>query len=243
MDLSVIMYILVFLVAFLYSSVGHGGASGYIAVMALFGIMPAEIRVNALLMNIVVAGISFFQFYQTEKPDKKLAIPLFAASVPLAFVGGSIQLTDPFFKYLLAMVLVLPVLRFSGIWRFESGKNSEAGIFSLLIAGGSIGLLSGMLGIGGGIILTPLLLWFGWTNARQAALLSALFIVVNSAAGFIGLWRGGVTIPDMFPALLTSSVAGGILGAYYGSKRFTPSSLKKMLAVVLTIAIIKLITY
>lgn len=243
MDQAVFIYVLVFFVAFLYSSVGHGGASGYIAVMALFGLLPADIRINALLMNIVVAGISFLQFFQMEKPRKEFMIPLFASSIPMAFLGGSIQLTDPLFKYLLALVLVLPVLRFSGIWDFQTRKITKPGTGSLLAAGGSIGLLSGMLGIGGGIILTPLMLWFGWSTARQAALISALFIVVNSAAGFLGLWKGGVAIPDMFPSLLAAAVAGGLLGAYFGSKKFSAASLKKVLAVVLTIAIIKLVMY
>lgn len=241
MDPVVFISVFVFFVAFLYSSVGHGGASGYIAVMALFGLLPADIRVNALLMNIVVAGISFLQFLQMEKPRKELAIPLVVSAIPMAFLGGSIQLTDPLFKYLLALVLVLPVLRFSGIWNFESGKIRIPGTGSLLAAGGSIGLLSGILGIGGGIILTPLMLWFGWSSARQAALVSALFIVVNSAAGFLGMLRNGIAIPDMFPALLTAAVAGGLIGAYYGSKKFSVASLKKVLAVVLAIAIIKLI--
>lgn len=243
MEADVFMLFLVFFVAFLYSSVGHGGASGYIAVMALFGLAPAEIRVNALLLNIAVAGISFIQFLQIEKPDKKLAYPLFLASIPLAYLGGSIQLKDQFFMYLLALILVLPVLRFSGIWNFISREINAPSTTALLIAGGSIGLLSGMLGIGGGIILTPLLLWFGWTNARQAALLSALFIVLNSAAGFLGLVKNGVNIPSLFPALLVTAVAGGLIGGYYGSKKFSSDILKKMLAVVLSIAIFKLLTF
>lgn len=243
MEADFFMLFLVFFVAFLYSSVGHGGASGYIAVMALFGLAPAEIRVNALLLNIAVAGISFVQFLQIEKPDKKLAYPLFLASIPLAYLGGSIQLKDQFFMYLLAFILVLPVLRFSGIWNFTSSEINTPSTTALLIAGGSIGLLSGMLGIGGGIILTPLLLWFGWTNARQAALLSALFIVLNSAAGFLGLLKNGVAIPSVFPALLVTAVAGGLIGGYYGSKKFSSDILKKMLAVVLSIAIFKLLTF
>jgi uncharacterized membrane protein YfcA len=243
MEADFFMLFLVFFVAFLYSSVGHGGASGYIAVMALFGLAPAEIRVNALLLNIAVAGISFVQFLQIEKPDKKLAYPLFLASIPLAYLGGSIQLKDQFFMYLLAFILVLPVLRFSGIWNFTSREINTPSATALLIAGGSIGLLSGMLGIGGGIILTPLLLWFGWTNAKQAALLSALFIVLNSAAGFLGLVKNGVTIPSLFPALLVTAVTGGLIGGYYGSKKFSSDFLKKMLAVVLSIAIFKLLTF
>ncbi|MBK8621649.1 MAG: sulfite exporter TauE/SafE family protein [Saprospiraceae bacterium] len=243
MEADVFMLFLVFFVAFLYSSVGHGGASGYIAVMALFGMAPPEIRVNALLLNIAVAGISFFQFLQIEKPDKKLAFPLFFSSIPMAYLGGSIQLKDHFFMYLLALILMLPVLRFSGIWNFKTREINSPSTTALLISGGSIGLLSGMLGIGGGIILTPLLLWFGWTNARQAALLSALFIVLNSAAGFLGLMKYGLNIPVIFPALLITAVAGGLIGGYYGSKKFSSEILKKMLAVVLSIAIFKLITF
>lgn len=237
------MMLLVFLVAFLYSSVGHGGASGYIAVMALFSLAPAEIRVNALLMNIAVAGISFSQFIRTDTLHKKLVIPLLLTSIPMAFLGGSLVLKDQFFKYLLALVLILPVLRFSGVWKPKDVKSSEPVVWALLVAGSAIGLISGMLGIGGGIILTPLLLWFGWATTKQAALVSALFIVVNSLAGFMGLLKHGITLENDFFLLLMMAVAGGTWGAYYGAMRFSPEHLKRVLALVLTIAIVKLITY
>lgn len=241
--MDVFMYILVFLVAFLYSSVGHGGASGYIAVMALFALMPADIRVNALLMNIAVATISFSQFLRIEKPDKNLISPLFLTSIPMAFIGGGYALDDQFFKILLAVVLVLPVIRFSGLWQQKESPLSSPPVWALCLAGAGIGLLSGMLGIGGGIILTPLLLWFGWAKARQAALVSALFIVVNSIAGFLGLWKEGVVIQNNFYLLLIMAISGGLVGSYIGAIRFSPVHLKRVLAFVLTIAIAKLIMY
>jgi len=241
--MEIVMLLLVLFVAFLYSSVGHGGASGYIAVMALFGLAPAEIRVNALLMNIAVAGISFSQFLRIEKPDKNLIFPLFLTSIPMAFIGGGWALKDQLFKWLLALVLILPVLRFSGIWKQKEMTPATPPVWALCLAGGSIGLLSGMLGIGGGIILTPLLLWFGWAKARQAALVSALFIVVNSIAGFLGLWREGVVIQSDFYLLLIMAVAGGLAGSYIGAIKFSAFHLKRVLAFVLTIAIAKLIIY
>lgn len=240
---DIFMMLLVFLVAFLYSSVGHGGASGYIAVMALFSLAPAEIRINALIMNIAVAGISFSQFIRTDTLNKKLVIPLFITSIPMAYIGGSLILKDQFFKYLLAMVLILPVLRFSGVWKPKESKLAEPVLWALLLAGCGIGLISGMLGIGGGIILTPLLLWFGWASTRQAALVSALFIAVNSIAGLLGLIKHGFTIQSDFFLLLIMAVTGGTFGAYYGAMRFSPEHLKKVLALVLTIAIVKLISY
>ncbi|MBK6782348.1 MAG: sulfite exporter TauE/SafE family protein [Saprospiraceae bacterium] len=241
-DSFYLMYFLVFGVAFLYSSVGHGGASGYIAVMALFGLAPLEIRTNALLLNIAVASIAYLQFVRNTSTDWNLAKPLFIFSIPFAFIGGSITLTESIFKYLLALILVLPVLRFSGLWRSEQQNFLAPKTWILYLSGASIGLLSGMLGIGGGIILTPLLLWFGWTSTKQAALISALFIVVNSIAGFIGLWNKNLTLPDSFFPLLITAVIGGILGSFNGSTKFSNDVLKKLLACVLCIAIYKLIT-
>ncbi|MFZ1704515.1 MAG: sulfite exporter TauE/SafE family protein [Saprospiraceae bacterium] len=242
MEPTTFMVILIFLVALLYSSVGHGGASGYIAVMALFGLAPTEIRTNALLLNIAVAGIAYLQFMKKEALDKRLVIPLFFASIPMAYLGGSINLNDQIFKYILAAVLFFPVIRFSGFWNSHSIDSEEPITWVLILAGGTIGLISGLIGIGGGIILTPLLLWFGWSSVKQAALISSLFIVVNSIAGFVGLLKNPVSIPENFIILLIFAVAGGIIGSFSGAFKFSNGLMKKVLACVLFIAIIKLIT-
>jgi uncharacterized membrane protein YfcA len=233
------MYCLVFIIAFLYSSVGHGGASGYIAVMALCGLHYLDIRINALLLNIAVAGISFWQFSRFTAIDWKLARPLLISSVPMAFLGGNVSLSSPIFKYLLALILLLPVIRFAGLWQTKSEKQYTPQTWTLYVCGAVIGLLAGMLGIGGGILLTPLLLWNGWTDTKQAAIISALFIMVNSASGFLGLMPD--KLPDTFFPLLLTAVTGGLLGSYLGSLRFSAELMKRTLAIVLLIAIYKLV--
>lgn len=242
MDLTILFfYILLLIISFLYSSVGHGGASGYIALMALFAFAPNEIRINALLLNILVAGVSFWQYFRVEEMKKNIVIPLFIASIPMAYIGGSISLNPTPFKILLAIVLLIPIIRFLGIIPEKNHETQNPKSYLLLLIGGGIGLISGLIGIGGGIILSPILILSGWTTVKQAAVISALFIVVNSASGLLGLTSKGIYIPDQFFPMAMVALVGGILGAYFGSRRFNAKILKQILAIVLIIAVVKLI--
>ena len=238
----VLFYLLLLFVSFLYSSVGHGGASGYIALMALFSFVPQEIRTNALMLNVIVASIAFLQYIRIEKIHTNIMVPLFLASIPMAYLGGSITLNTTPYKWLLAIVLLIPIVRFLGVFPEKSENINTPNTFVLLLIGGGIGLLSGLIGIGGGIILTPILILAGWTTVKQAAVLSALFIVVNSIAGLLGLINKGFYVPDSFTLMAIVAIIGGTFGAYFGVNKFNPKFLKKILAIVLIIAVIKLVS-
>ena len=246
MNIFEIDYIWIFLlllpiVAFMYSSVGHGGASGYLAMMALFGFAPDYMKPTALLLNLFVAAISFLHYAKAGHFNKKLFIVFAVASIPLAFVGGMIEIDASFYKKILAVLLVFAVLRMLNVFGKESGKLKEVKIWQGLFIGGSIGFISGLIGIGGGIILSPLILLMNWGKMKEAAAVSALFIWVNSAAGMFGQISSGVQIDTQSFILVGVAVVGGFLGAYYGSKKFNNKLLRYMLAFVLVIACIKLI--
>ena len=175
----------VFLVAVLYSSVGHGGASGYLAVMALMAVAPEVTRPTALTLNLFVASIATVQYYRAGHFSWALFVPFAIASIPMAYLGGTIQLPTNVHKIVLGVVLILAAIRLA--IKLKSDEEAlEAPIWLSVIIGAVLGLLSGLVGVGGGIFLTPVLLLMHWSKAKTAAGVSALFILVNSAAGLIG---------------------------------------------------------
>ncbi len=240
-ELNYLFTVLLFVVAFLYSSVGHGGASGYLALMALFGLAPSLMKSSALILNIFVSFISFYQYYRGGYFKWKLFWPFALASVPFAFIGAFITIDALVYKKILGLVLIFPILRLFGLIGKESDEKNEVNIGIALLIGASIGLLSGMIGIGGGIILSPLILMFYWGNMKQTAAVSALFIFVNSIAGLIGLLSKGIIIDTVVYGWLGIALLGGLFGAYYGRNKFSNTILTRLLAVVLLIASIKLL--
>lgn len=230
-----------FVVGFLYASVGHGGASGYMATMILFGISPALMKPSALLLNLFVSTISFFQFYRAGHFRWKLFWPFALTSVPLAFVGAKLPLTDSLYKYLLALCLLLAVVRLVWTIREVETEPKPIPLGAGLVSGGIIGLLSGMLGIGGGIILSPLMLFFRWGRLKEVAATSALFIFVNSLSGLFGLLSKGYAPEPSVWTWITVAFAGGLLGGYFGSRRLSVPILRYVLAVGLLIAGVKLV--
>lgn len=236
-----IFLLLLPVVAFMYSAVGHGGASGYLAMMALFGFAPESMKPTALLLNLFVAAISFVHYAKAGHFNKKLFIVFALASIPLAFVGGMIEVDSSIYKKVLAILLVFAILRMLNVFGKESDSLKEVKIGLGLLIGGAIGFFSGLIGIGGGIILSPIILLMHWGKMKEAAAVSALFIWVNSAAGLFGQLSTGVKIDEQAFVLVGVAVVGGILGAYFGSKRFNNKLLRYMLAFVLVIACIKLI--
>jgi uncharacterized membrane protein YfcA len=227
-------------VAFLYSSVGHAGASGYIAVMSLFSLSPTVIKPTALILNILVALIGSWQFWRAGHFSWRLFWPFAILAMPLAFLGGYISLPARVFKIIVGLVLLFSAGRFL----FERRRDFEPHQPSLSTAipvGGALGLLAGLTGTGGGIFLTPLLLLMRWARTKNAAAVSALFILVNSASGLLGNISSTKKLPTFAFVLAAAAIAGGSVGSYLGSHRFDARTIKRLLAVVLLIAGAKLI--
>ncbi|MDQ3131827.1 MAG: sulfite exporter TauE/SafE family protein [Acidobacteriota bacterium] len=234
-----------FFVAVLYSSVGHGGASGYLAVMALFGISAAVTRPTSLTLNLFVASIAFVQFYRAKFFDWEIFLPFAIGSIPMAFVGGSIQLPTSVYKIILGVTLMAAAIRLAISLKSEREPNAPNVCICLLI-GAFLGLISGLVGVGGGIFLTPILLLMNWTETKKAAGISALFIFVNSAAGLLGNWLQGkdsqiANLPSNVWLWVGAAIIGGIIGATLGSKYFNSLVLRSVLAFGLMIAGLKLI--
>ena len=227
-------------ISFMYSSVGHGGASGYLALMALFSFAPETMKPTALLLNLFVAGISFYYYYKEGFYNKKLFIPFAIASIPFAFLGGTIEIDASIYKKVLAVLLVFAILKMLNVFGKESETIKKVKLWQGLLVGGVIGFFSGLIGIGGGIILTPIILLLHWGKMKEAAAVSALFIWVNSASGLIGQLSTGISLSMGSFILVAIALIGGFLGGYLGSKKINNQGLRYMLAVVLAIACIKL---
>ncbi|MFC4722055.1 sulfite exporter TauE/SafE family protein [Geojedonia litorea] len=239
-------HILIFLlilpvVAFLYATVGHGGASGYLALMALFSFAPETMKPTALLLNLFVAGIAFYHYYKAGYFKMKLFLPFAITSIPLAFIGGMITIDDSIYKKILAFLLIFAILKLLNVFGKENTEIKDLKLWQGLIVGGIIGFFSGLIGIGGGIILTPIILLLHWGNMKEAAAVSALFIWVNSVSGLFGQFTSGVTLSLQSFALVAIAVIGGFIGSYYGSRKFNNQGLRNLLAIVLIIACAKLI--
>ncbi|HEV2097263.1 MAG TPA: sulfite exporter TauE/SafE family protein [Chthoniobacterales bacterium] len=227
-------------VAFLYSSVGHAGASGYIATMALLGATPAAIRPTALVLNILVASIAAFAFWRAGHFDRRMFWRFGCLSVPAAYLGGYVQLPTFYLKLILGVVLLFSAFRLV----FRQGDPTilvSPSLPTAMSVGGCIGLLSGLTGTGGGIFLTPLLLLRRWAHTRQAAAVSAMFILLNSFAGLFGYITAQRSLPGLGLPLAAAAIGGGLFGSYFGSRVFHVRLISLLLAAVLTIAGFKLI--
>lgn len=230
----------IFIVAVLYSSVGHGGASGYLAVMAFLAVAPEVTRPTALVLNVFVASIAAFQFYRAGYFSWKTFLPFAATSIPLAFIGGMITLPTTVYKIVLGVVLILAAFRLA--WKFVPDKEvTPPQIWLALVIGAVIGLLSGLVGVGGGIFLTPILLLMNWSETKKAAGVSAMFILVNSISGIAGNYAQVAKLPPNVWFWIAAAVVGGIIGSTLGSKRFDSLTLRRLLAIVLLVAGVKLI--
>ena len=227
-------------IAFLYSSVGHGGASGYIAVMSLFSIAPADIKPTALVLNILVACIGSWQFWRAGYFSWRLFWPFALLAVPMAFVGGYVNLPTHIFKVLVGVVLLFAASRFL-LHQTDDSVVGEPSRPTAISLGAGLGLLSGLTGTGGGIFLTPLLLFKRWARTKTAAAVSALFILLNSVSGLLGNLTSTRRFPSFALILAVAAIVGGAAGSYFGSRRFDHKLIKRLLAVVLVIAGTKLI--
>ena len=228
------------IVSFLYASVGHGGASGYLALMALFSFAPETMKPTALLLNLFVAGISFYYYFREGYFNKRLFISFAISSIPFAFLGGTIEVDASIYKKILAILLVFAILKMLNVFGKESTKIKNVKPWQGLLVGSIIGFFSGLIGIGGGIILTPVILLLHWGKMKEAAAVSALFIWVNSASGLIGQFTTGVSINKDSFILVAIALIGGVLGGYFGSKKINNQNLRYILAFVLVMACFKL---
>ncbi len=241
MDSIYLFYCLLFVVAMLYSSVGHGGASGYLALMAVYAFSPEVMKPTALILNLFVSLISFIQFYRGEHFKWKIFLPLAIASIPMAFIGGLITMEASLYKRILGTLLFIPVIRFLFFANIPDEELKKSNLALSVLIGSLIGFISGLIGIGGGIILSPVLLLLKWTNQKQTAAISALFIFVNSLSGLAGQLTKGINFsPDML-TYVAIAFAGGLCGAYLGALKFNQNILKNTLALVLMLAGWKLI--
>jgi len=231
------------LAAALYSSVGHGGASAYIALMALAGLAPAEIRPAALVLNILVAGFGAFRYWRAGRFDWDVFWPFAIAAIPAAFFAGGIEVPEPIYRPLLAAALAAAALRYL-LWpQIDAEKPSKAPskIISLA-AGATLGALAGLTGIGGGVYLSPLLVFAGWADPKRATGIAACFIVVNSLAGLAGRWTSLLTLPDFLPWFALAAAVGAVMGTTLSLRRLDKAGVLRVLGVVLGIAAFALVT-
>lgn len=233
--------LLIFLASLLYASVGHAGASGYLAVMALIGTAPEAMRPTALVLNLIVATIGTRNFVRAGHFDRDLFWPFAAASVPMAFLGGTLALPVDAYRAVVGVVLVLSAARFVITLRSPDTTRGAPPRSVALASGAALGLLAGLTGVGGGIFLSPLLLLLGWASLRVTAATSVVFILVNSAAGLAGQLGTIDALPDELLPWSIAVLVGGSVGSWLGARRLPSPALRAVLAAVLLVAGVKLV--
>jgi len=241
---TLLLSLLICLAALLYSSVGHAGASGYLAAMALFGLAPDVMKPTALVLNLLVATVGTIRFAHAGHFSWPLFWPFAVLSIPCAYLGGAQKLPVTTYKIVLGCVLLFAAWRMA----FHTTKPTDGqpvtkslNLPLALVLGAALGFLSGLTGVGGGIFLSPLLLLLGWASIRQTAGVSVVFILVNSAAGLLGHWNSLQRVPQETAWWAPAALVGGLIGTELGSRRLAPITMRRLLALVLLIAGVKLI--
>ena len=242
MDYSwAVIAFLFFITATLYASVGNAGATSYLAVMALFGFAPAEMKSTALILNILVASIAAVKFYRAGCFSGNLFLPFALTSIPFAYLGGKILLPEEIYNPVVSLVLLYAAFRLVRLSKDnqEMVEIRRPPLWSALCAGAGMGLLAGLTGIGGGILLSPLLIFLGWAETRQAAAVAAFFNLTNSIAGLSGHLSVINSLPTAIPYWALAAGVGGWIGAEYGSRRLASLRLQQILAVILVLAALR----
>ncbi len=242
-ELVIPLYILAglfFIVAFAYSSVGLGGGSSYTALMAIFSVSFLAIPTISLTLNLFVTSIGSFNFIRKKHARLRLILPFFISSIPMSYIGGSLKLPKGIFYWILLITLIIVALRIY-LWEKISLKlnigNIQQIILSLLI-GSVLGLIAGIVGIGGGVYLVPLIIILGLGTEKEAAACGAIFIWANSMSGLIArLQHNPINIAEFIP-LIIAVVLGGTFGSYLGSSKFKPATMQKLLGGIIIIAIL-----
>lgn len=236
-----VLTLLLGLAALLYSAVGHGGASAYLAVLALAGTATAVMRPTALLLNLVVAGLGTIQFARAGYFRWGLAWPFVLAGIPMAYLGGRLSLPEAIYRPVIGVILLLSAVRFMVTLHATDGSRGTPPPGMRIVVGASLGFLAGLTGVGGGIFLSPLLLLMGWADLRTTAATSAVFILVNSLAGLAGFLHAGGGLPPTAWSWVAVAAIGGLVGSTLGSAHFGRATLRGLLALVLGIAGAKLL--
>ncbi|HEC42603.1 MAG TPA: sulfite exporter TauE/SafE family protein [Bacteroides sp.] len=238
--MEIIFLIVLLVVAYLYSSVGHGGASGYLAMMALFGIEMVYMKPSALILNLFVSLIAFIAYYRGGHFRFKILLPFVITSIPMAFLGAKLEISPELYKKILGACLIIATLRIVIQPGSTEGARKHLPVGIALVTGAVVGYFSGMIGIGGGIILSPLLLLTRWTSMKETAAVSAAFIFLNSSAGLAGHISAGMEVPPQIFVWVLVAVLGGLAGSYSGSFRYSVNVMKYVVTAVLILACIKL---
>ena len=233
---DLVLALLFLLTALLYSSVGHAGASGYLAAMALFDMAPAQMKPTALVLNALVAAIGTWNFWRGGWFRWRLFWPFALTSIPAALIGGAITLPDIYYRPLVGAVLIYSSVRLLLPVAPSDQEPRPPAIPVALVAGALLGLLSGLTGVGGGIFLSPLIVLLGWGTVREASGVAAPFILVKSLAGLAGRGLTVATLPAAIPVWLLAVLVGGTLGSWLGSRRLPTLAIRRLLAVVLLLA-------
>jgi uncharacterized membrane protein YfcA len=228
--------------AALYTSVGHGGASAYLALMALFGVSAATMKPTALVLNLFVAGFAAIRYLRAGQFNARLFLSFAVTAIPMAFVGGKLTLPGDIYRPLVGFVLWAAALRL--LWpskRLAEREPTPPPLWISLPAGAAIGLLAGLTGTGGGIFLSPLILLFGWEEPRKTSGVAAAFILANSAAGLAGAVASFNALPPELAWLVGAVLGGALIGTWLGVSRLPRQRLLQALGLVLTVAGFKLI--
>ncbi len=238
-------YIIVglFCLGFLYASVGHGGASGYIAIFSLAGVAVSVYKPLVLLLNIIVSGSAFLQFKKAGYFKWKLIIPFLITSIPFAFLGAKFHLKGEVYNLLLGIALLFPIARLLQMGPTDRKEIKELPLILGLLFGAVLGFAAGLLNIGGGIFLSPVLILMGWANSKQSAAASAFFIFCNSIAGLISIKSQSFFVADYSWMWFIAAISGGFLGAYFGSNLYRQKTVRYVLATVMSVACIKLLFF
>lgn len=243
LDDLVPLAVLFLFVGALYASVGHAGASGYLAAMALLGVAPEAMRPTALSVNVVVASIAFGHYLSAGHFSWRFLLPFAAASLPMAFIGAAIPVPENWLRAAIGVTLAFAAIRmlWTNLKTSAPRRVEDPPLSKKLVAGGVIGFAAGLTGTGGGIFLSPLLLICGWAEPRRVAATASLFILANSLSGLAGIALSGWAVGLAPVPLAAAAAVGGAVGGYLGSRRATPRTLNLLLAAVLGIAAVKLI--
>ena len=244
MDWTTIAWIaaLMAIAAALYSSVGHGGASAYLAIMALAGVAPETMRPTALTLNLIVAGLGAIRYWYRGQTNLKLLLAFAVTAMPAAFIGGLVHLPPIYYRLLVGLVLWAAAVRL--LWQPRRLAYQEVHTPSLVVtlpAGAALGLLAGLTGTGGGIFLSPLIILFGWETPRHTSGVAAGFILLNSIAGLAGNFAAMHALPAELPIFVGAVAAGALLGTWLGVERLPRERLLQALGLVLIVAGYKLL--